>query len=115
VCLVSVVAQTRYLAQPQFAAEQPHALIGQPVGHLTAVNDSGAVAEPSGRNTAGPAFAVGEDVEPLRNNIPEQLWAPAAAVKDHGYAALAYKAAQFSQQRRQHMRQTGVRLGGNHE
>lgn len=112
--LMSVGPQARNLAQPQFAAKQPHALIGQPVGNLSVVNNCGAVAEVPWRDAAEPSFAVGEDVELLLDDSHEQFRTPAASVKNHRYAPLAHKAAQFGKHGGQHIRQPFVRLGGYH-
>jgi hypothetical protein len=103
------------LAKAQLAAEETDALVCELVGDALAVEDGGAGREAPPRQATEAALAVGEEVEPCGDEIGEELGAPAAAVEDHGDAALPYESADLLEQLGKHRDHAGVRVGGDDE
>ncbi len=113
--VLAVVREARDLPQPELAAEEQDALVGQPVGHLAAVEHCRVILEARAGHVAEAPLAVGQDVEAVVDHLLEQFGAPAAAVEDDGDAAFADQLADLRQDGRQHLHQAGVGLGGEDE
>src|SRR6185295_14983349 len=80
--LMPVVHQAGDLAQPQFAFEQTHLLIRQDVGDAAALLPGGVWAKTSFWNPRVTALAIGQQVEPGRQDRLKELGTVAAAIED---------------------------------
>ena len=113
--MATVVGESDDLAQLQLAAEQADAVVRELVHDLAAIEDGAVLAELPAQALARVALAVGEDVEAVGEQLLEQAGAPSAAVEHDRHAAVADERADIAAQRRQHLHQAGVGLGGDHE
>ncbi len=66
-------------------------------------------------NAAGASLAIGQDVEALGSQLGEELGAPTATIENDGDASVTDEATDLVEQRRQHLDQPGIGLGGHDE
>ena len=80
-----------------------------------AVDDGVLVLEMPARDLAPAPLAVGQNVEAGLDDFHKELGAVAAAIKDHGDASFPDQGTHLREDAGQHLDQTGVGLGGDHE
>lgn len=112
---MAVVHPAGDLAQPQFTLEQAHLLIGQHIGDGPSVHSGSVLPESFSWNAAVASLAVGQQIKIGLQDLQEEPRTETAAIKHDGEPTPAHQAAQFPQEARKHLDQTGIGFGGDHK
>jgi hypothetical protein len=114
--LTSAGPEAGDLAQRQLALEQQHILVGENVFDLSPVEARFVEGKTALAYLARAPFAVGDDVDAVLDELLEELWAPAATVKNDGQPSAVFDhGLDLLEHLRQHFDEPFVGFGGDNE
>src|ERR1035437_9831670 len=112
--LLAVVGESRHLAQPEFASQKPHGLVGEKVFHRTAIQLGRPQDESLFGNPPHTALPVGHDVKTHRQQLLEEFGTPSSTVEDdHDAPAGTDPVADLFEYRYPHPGHRGVGFSGH--